>query len=1788
MNNLIEEVSQLLYRIFASDQTSYASQQSDGSYRRKTGLVSPHFLAANLRNKGSLAIYQRNNDQTVKWICYDFDILKHNFGTERHEKANFELNQTVSTFCESLNNFDIPYLLEFSGNRGFHVWITFKERTDYQVAFLALQTIRDKTNLQYDKTLVGIDIFPSCRNPSGGVGKAVKIPLSKHTKSQYYSVLLNAMPQAPDISIGELSAKMLQDQIAILSTHISTTKSELQTRLSVFLPSSSIDTEIQHRIKSIKVRPSGFSLHELLDHWQAHPPLAFFSKLIRSNDHLNHSQRRLLVGMLGNVKCDNRGSTFSRKLLHKLMSNSSNYNEEITERAINSLVSFNFPTQEQIEESVGRKFDKEMQVKLLLSACVPKYVSHEDATFDIAKRDVEIVRISEIKYLYANDEVQARAVVDGLANRTAEELLSGVQQIIQKPSIARFYKHVRNEKTKDRILVTPDAFTRTATSCILKQILYFLDFPFSGYSHGYQPNKGFYGGYIFKPWLYLWIKFVSNISSAIKNKSNEKYFIVKTDISAFYDKIPHDNLKRLLLGDVNKRVDTKLNRLENISRKTYEKYIDVLFVITEMMVEGKKGLPQGPAYARYLAELYLDNLDRHFEKYLHDGTLYLYQRYVDDIFFIASSESSAITILENLKQILALLGLSLNAEKTIISKIANFDDDFNSYRSQSKYAVDRASRDFANATETQKNLAINEFMSLVQSDGCEEDLAFVFSHLTGVENVESIKKDMVLPTIKSGIGRGSLYKHLFGFVLADSANWQLLESVRQYTELQSEVLTACLINEFEENKKRVVKLRELTEKVIPSLDISRLVEEHLVFLHVTYKIRLDLNKINPESIIRCLAAINNGETLHVSSSLISNLNTPLNNLKDLHSFVNAMYPLCTSIHIQREDLNRLALTFYAKLANDEEKNRLSSNVHLLVRDSATTSKFYYLLCLFSLSVVNTSIMLLKSMWKCCVELFNHYGPVDSSVVSPNWFAKINSISLHTEKMQLVISSIIDGNIFRGLSDKYRVFESFHNNLLIFIAFQGDDLYRRRIEDALASLKDCGEFYKWIADREGVTLFPNAENRKWFEKNVIENGTIALRRNNQVLFRKPTEAFHPSSKPINTYKGYSELLETYNPDQLKSISDIANTTDPKLLLEKILETTVIYQDMGRYPNVFVGEKLINPDTWRPFSEEFIGSRTLIFEDSDGKIQTFPNTTKNFIRCCLKTISEQGMDSFFQRLEGKYLPNLGDSINIVKFLQVIADQLRDMTESLNEFYFDLAVAASVFQMMGEFDPVKRIEKFVEQYHKINPKASDKHIYGVIQSKEPKDLNPLDLLKTVEEALRVIRIELLPALAFFLDKDVEHYQHSLITTAQNVTNRDGIAYLSLFRRANLKIYHTAGELAIDDEKFSFDAAWLLNGVNKEFVAFESQYSTLLNSSEHVYWQKIDNKAHLVAIPHSVSKIYQSITERYNIVKNDQTFLKSFPDKPVDAQRIKKLSGFHNAAEVVRIHQELSPSAAQDVLSNWLRYLPKDLQVPLITLISSHVVMNVAEINGFIKAVNNMRISPTGNLFLIKRPGDFNGAHRILQRDPELGRFLKTLSPANLSKNEKDITIVTDNLLSGSQITKALSYYCTENAEKIRDGYFPLDHNQKQKFRDVIKNVDKIALCTVLYTNQGKNKIKDFLQKEFDRDFEITVSCGRDISNDAFFGSSERMGEADKENLRRIFKCERTMLRLRSRLDVHQTTKKFSYKSDAQIDKMNLVARYKSLPKKCFPFLHIGLRHDCDCHPFVLVRETYAMNCS
>ena len=121
------------------------------------------------------------------------------------------------------------------------------------------------------------------------------------------------------------------------------------------------------------------------------------------------------------------------------------------------------------------------------------------------------------------------------------------------------------------------------------------------------------------------IKYSYNINQSDRNEIVEQLkntldnafpkYVIRTDISKFYESIPHDNLVKLI---------NQNNHLNYQTKIIINHILDQYKVISKTDI----GIPRGIGISAYLAEMYIKSFDNYVKKL--DNITY-YARYVDDI-----------------------------------------------------------------------------------------------------------------------------------------------------------------------------------------------------------------------------------------------------------------------------------------------------------------------------------------------------------------------------------------------------------------------------------------------------------------------------------------------------------------------------------------------------------------------------------------------------------------------------------------------------------------------------------------------------------------------------------------------------------------------------------------------------------------------------------------------------------------------------------------------------------------------------------------------------------------------------------------------------------------------------------------------------------------------------------------------------------------------------------------------------------------------------------------------------
>jgi hypothetical protein len=129
----------------------------------------------------TLGIYQLGEDNTVKWLCIDVDIIKHapeDMDQDELLRRVREQTNKLSMRCSGLIG-PHDYLVERSGSKGYHLWVFFSEPVQARYAYALGEWI-----VSHVEPLVGIavEVFPK-QTALRSYGNLVKMPLGIHKKT---------------------------------------------------------------------------------------------------------------------------------------------------------------------------------------------------------------------------------------------------------------------------------------------------------------------------------------------------------------------------------------------------------------------------------------------------------------------------------------------------------------------------------------------------------------------------------------------------------------------------------------------------------------------------------------------------------------------------------------------------------------------------------------------------------------------------------------------------------------------------------------------------------------------------------------------------------------------------------------------------------------------------------------------------------------------------------------------------------------------------------------------------------------------------------------------------------------------------------------------------------------------------------------------------------------------------------------------------------------------------------------------------------------------------------------------------------------------------------------------------------------------------------------------------------------------------------------------------------------------------------------------------------------------
>ena len=649
-----------LYLQLFRGREDYFAQQGEDWYFPVPKALDEFYLRRHLEGDATFGLYVLNRESCCHLVCIDIDIPKSSLGevdfADPDEKYGY-LKHKLDAVLEALSGpLAVPpesILLEDTGGRGYHIWVFFSGPVQGQTAVTFGEVL--KTHLDFE-----IEFFPKQGRltPNRRYGNLVKLPLGHHRKYGSRSSFFCLSSQGPQAITGtaenlaHLRAFVPLDP-EVLDRSVAAFAKELPLRKEAPVPVARPDQERPQfegdpatlitrctAIRDLRARAEGGSR---LSHSEA---FLFADVMLSAPGGVDtiHNTMRLSLG----ADYDQNRTQNEIERIMPLHPPScltlvrkgvcpGYCKESVRKRNEDPLAPGTTPCSVWLRRLPGKPLaEAENLVERIGTAenlrraffQLRQYHEHEDALF-FDPFDFEHFEGS----LDANCEVLAKALLE-----RSEIPFAGYMPVSLPKKINEA------QQLEYRRMSYSTVYDQAPIQAVFNVVAPIVENEFQTTSYGYRWSTDTGSPYrIFEDWREAYPRFRNAIMAALKRHPNG--FHVCCDIKGYYDHVDH----RILLEQLRRFVsDTYVYQMIERTVRAYT-----------FTAEAGCGIPQGPAYARLLANLYLNDFDA-----FAGQVATAYFRYVDDFVLVFESEKAAEQGLERVVRRLAELGLELSQDET--------------------------------------------------------------------------------------------------------------------------------------------------------------------------------------------------------------------------------------------------------------------------------------------------------------------------------------------------------------------------------------------------------------------------------------------------------------------------------------------------------------------------------------------------------------------------------------------------------------------------------------------------------------------------------------------------------------------------------------------------------------------------------------------------------------------------------------------------------------------------------------------------------------------------------------------------------------------------------------------------------------------------------------------------------------------------------------------------------------------------------------------------------------------
>ena len=797
MVDIYEKVAKSLYERFVTNSSAVAVQHENGFYLTIKTPITPEMIKMMLKGGFSLGTYQQQlyNDK-LRWICFDFDTNK----KEQNEEEVKELKELyVIPFTRKLQEKGINYYVEFSGRRGFHVWVFLNQIISKDLAYTITSCLIGNTySVIKQSEKFGIDLFPKTK--SGKIpnkyGLQVKLPLSRHEVTGTYSYFVDDLENFKSEKVYAINDTFLESQLCIINSIQENDINEILKKCGLESKVRKDDFIDYH--KQFVCVTQKFLLEDVKGAFCSDRALSLVWNHICAGT-LDSMERILLLGIFGHMDCGD-------EILSEIFKLQDNYKKLITQKMLLKYKKVMFPiTFKYLYQYLHLEDCPKDKENIYLDDFVLDYLGIDAEKYEIDEGEKEVnfikgITEKEINYFYYNDEVYDFDILYEMMlfsqydysciEKYIEDVESGIQSV---PKKIDFRKFIRKEADKERILVTLGAKERIVTTALINKLITYCQKDYKSYS--YHLNLGF-GGDVFYPWVSSWTRFKNDISQYFSVPIFEDFYCIKIDFRSFYDSI--------FLHTAIEHIRSRENIVE---KKKFENIYSYLLQFNEKLMREVnntiQGVPQGPAYARVLAELTMDELIEQFMRGFDEFRDIRIYRYVDDMFVFGSQEKILDNFLDAFSVFFENKNLFLNKKKT--KKYGKIKDllpqDKNELQEFRDFNYDIFQlKDASWEDDFGKEMFDSKYLRFIyrRKEWDINDANLIFSDRIDSSVKEKYITQFYVDILRSEIGRGSMYRKFYSYIFSENQRLVSFFENKDYEEVPSESinqenLLCCMI-----------------------------------------------------------------------------------------------------------------------------------------------------------------------------------------------------------------------------------------------------------------------------------------------------------------------------------------------------------------------------------------------------------------------------------------------------------------------------------------------------------------------------------------------------------------------------------------------------------------------------------------------------------------------------------------------------------------------------------------------------------------------------------------------------------------------------------------------------------------------------------------------------------------------------------------------------------------------------------------------------------------------------------